>query len=166
MKSLLLNYLGKKFIAGETPKSAWYTLFDLECIYGVNHVANMLCEGYEDPTIAKDYIELLKYGDISIKPSSVSYDTLSDLCVKAKIVNSNICLDMEDSTHKWVTLVQYKQLVKKYPNISIAIQAYLKESFMDVLNLLYNVPNPKIRLVKGAYFSIEKKRGLIYTNKS
>ena len=166
MKSLLLKYLGKKFIAGETPKSAWSAFFDLKCTYGIDHVASMLCEGSEDPTIVKKYIELVKYGDISVKPSSISYNDLFYLCTKASITNSNVCLDMEDSSMKEYTFWTYRNLTKKYTNVSMAIQVYLKESFLDITNLLYKVKNPKIRLVKGAYFKTEKKRGLTYTSKS
>ncbi len=164
MKKLILKYLGKRFIVGETAKGAWPVWFDMKNLYGVNHVANILSSDILK-SWAK-YMELLIYGDISIKVP-VGYALSQPLCNRAEMVGADICLDMEDSTAKDKTLWLYKDAVKNYPNnISIAIQAYLKSSWNDVFNICTDVPNPKIRLVKGAYFNLEKKRGTVYTSKA
>ena len=77
---------------------------------------------------------------------------------------SFINLDMEQYKYKNLVLEIFKELLtekdfKNYPHFGIVIQAYLKESFLDLEELIQlakkrNVPFT-VRLVKGAYWDSE-----------
>ena len=94
---------------------------------------------------------------VSVKPTQLGLDHSMDACRahldvlarKAVAVNSQLWIDMEDSSYVDRTLALYRELKVKYAPIGIAIQAYLRRTPQDIENLLD--VNPIIRLVKGAY---------------
>lgn len=78
--------------------------------------------------------------------------------------NVFVLLDMESTTLKNLTLAMYKSLLdedefKGYPYTGIVIQAYLRDSERDLLDLIEWAKNKgqriTIRLVKGAYWDAE-----------
>ncbi|MCL6610015.1 MAG: L-glutamate gamma-semialdehyde dehydrogenase [Peptococcaceae bacterium] len=95
--------------------------------------------------------------------------------------NVFVLLDMENTTLKNLTLAMYKSLMeeeefKGYPHTGIVIQAYLRESERDLLDLISWARNGgrriTVRLVKGAYWDAEvilaKQRNWeipVFTNK-
>lgn len=94
---------------------------------------------------------------VSVKPTQLGLDHSMDACRqhldvlarKAVETNSQLWIDMEDSSYVDRTLTLYRELKSKYPPIGIAIQAYLRRTPQDINNLLDL--KPMIRLVKGAY---------------
>ena len=94
---------------------------------------------------------------ISVKPTQLGLDHSLDACRehldvlarKAVDTNSQLWIDMEDSSYVDRTLALYRELKSKYSPIGIAIQAYLRRTPQDIESLLDI--NPMIRLVKGAY---------------
>ena len=94
---------------------------------------------------------------VSVKPTQLGLDHSIDACRqhldvlarKAVETNSQLWIDMEDSSYVDRTLALYRELKSKYSPIGIAIQAYLCRTPQDIENLLDL--NPMIRLVKGAY---------------
>ena len=76
-----------------------------------------------------------------------------------------MCIDMESYAYKGISLGVYKALRKEYPgyrDLSIAMQAYLRDTGADVEDLLawsekHGLP-VGIRLVKGAYWDYEVVR--------
>jgi proline dehydrogenase len=94
---------------------------------------------------------------ISVKPTQLGLDHSMDACRahldvlarKAVSTNSQLWIDMEDSSYVDRTLTLYRELKSKYSPIGIAIQAYLRRTPQDIENLLDL--KPMIRLVKGAY---------------
>ena len=94
---------------------------------------------------------------VSVKPTQLGLDHSIDACRqhldvlarKAVETNSQLWIDMEDSSYVDRTLALYRELKSKYSPIGIAIQAYLRRTPQDIENLLDL--NPMIRLVKGAY---------------
>jgi proline dehydrogenase len=94
---------------------------------------------------------------VSVKPTQLGLDHSMDACRahldvlarKAVSTNSQLWIDMEDSSYVDRTLALYRELKSKYAPIGIAIQAYLRRTPQDIENLLDI--NPMIRLVKGAY---------------
>lgn len=94
---------------------------------------------------------------VSVKPTQLGLDHSLDACRehldvlarKAVSTNSQLWIDMEDSSYVDRTLGLYRELKTKYDPIGIAIQAYLRRTPQDISNLLDL--NPMIRLVKGAY---------------
>ena len=94
---------------------------------------------------------------VSVKPTQLGLDHSMDACRqhldvlarKAVETNSQLWVDMEDSSYVDRTLTLYRELKSKYAPIGIAIQAYLRRTPQDINGLLDL--NPMIRLVKGAY---------------
>ena len=94
---------------------------------------------------------------ISVKPTQLGLDHSMDGCRahldvlarKAVAANSQLWIDMEDSSYVDRTLTLYRELKSKYAPVGIAIQAYLRRTPQDIEGLLD--VNPMIRLVKGAY---------------
>lgn len=94
---------------------------------------------------------------VSVKPTQLGLDHSMDACRehldtlarRAVATESQLWIDMEDSSYVDRTLVLYRELKGKYGPIGIAIQAYLRRTPQDINNLLDL--NPMIRLVKGAY---------------
>ncbi len=117
--------------------------------------------------------------NISIKPSAMysqmdpkSFDLsifrakerLRPILRKAVSTGSFVLLDMEHTTLKNLTLALYKSLLdeeefKSYPHTGIVIQAYLKDSEKDLLDLIQWAKERgrriTVRLVKGAYWDAE-----------
>src|SRR5687768_11634410 len=94
---------------------------------------------------------------VSVKPTQLGLDHSMDACRqhldvlarKAVETNSQLWIDMEDSSYVDRTLTLYRELKSKYAPIGIAIQSYLRRTPQDINGLLDL--NPMIRLVKGAY---------------
>jgi len=94
---------------------------------------------------------------ISVKPTQLGLDHSMDACRqhldvlarKAVETNSQLWIDMEDSSYVDRTLSLYRELKSKYAPVGIAIQAYLRRTPQDINGLLDL--KPMIRLVKGAY---------------
>jgi proline dehydrogenase len=63
-------------------------------------------------------------------------------------------IDMESSKFTEDTITLYIELLKEYPMIGIAIQAYLRRSGADILHIMEH--GGKVRLVKGAYHESEE----------
>lgn len=68
---------------------------------------------------------------------------------KAKQLNNNVFIDIEDSSYVDKTIHFYKKVKECYNNVGLCLQAYLFRT-MDDIGSLINI-NPWIRLVKGAY---------------
>lgn len=94
---------------------------------------------------------------VSVKPTQLGLDHsmdhcrehLDELARKAVETNSQLWIDMEDSSYVDRTLLLYRELKSKYAPVGIAIQAYLRRTPQDIESLLDL--KPMIRLVKGAY---------------
>lgn len=107
--------------------------------------------------------------DITIKPTQFCLHphshycsaTLAKLLAKAKKKRVLVWIDMENSLHTENTIALYLSLLKTYPNIGIAIQAYLKRSYRDTKKIISH--GGIIRLVKGAY---PEGADVAYTKKS
>jgi len=94
---------------------------------------------------------------VSVKLTQLGLDHSIDACRehldalarKAVATDSQLWIDMEDSSYVDRTLLLYRELKAKYAPVGIAIQAYLRRTPPDIDSLLDL--NPMIRLVKGAY---------------
>jgi RHH-type proline utilization regulon transcriptional repressor/proline dehydrogenase/delta 1-pyrroline-5-carboxylate dehydrogenase len=84
---------------------------------------------------------------------------------RARACNAFLCIDMEQTRMKRITLEVYrrlKQLHPDYPWLGVAMQSYLRDTDRDLEELLawangQNIPIA-IRLVKGAYWDYEVTR--------
>ena len=100
---------------------------------------------------------------ISFESSVVAIvNRMRRICKKVVEVGGFLCIDMESYKVKDITLEVFRRLkleFAEYPHIGIVLQAYLKDTDNDLLNLLNwtrnNNLNISIRLVKGAYWDYE-----------
>jgi len=134
----------------------------------VRGILNLLGEettSREETTAATtEYLEILDAlksrqieGCISVKPTqlglsigpSLFRDNLAKIQNKAKSLGTFVWVDMEGSPFTAQIVDSYLEFRKRYDNIGIAIQAYLKRSEEDVNRILDL--GGAIRLCKGAY---------------
>jgi len=97
--------------------------------------------------------------EISVKPTQLGLDLpggldlcnshIDRLCAEAQESNNVLWIDMEGSKYTDVTLDIYRRGKAKFPNLGLAMQAYLFRTMADMESLL--PLKPIIRLVKGAY---------------
>lgn len=84
--------------------------------------------------------------DMSFEKTFELFTSISD---KAKKLNNNVFIDIEDSSYLDKTISFYKKAKENYENVGLCLQAYLYRT-MDDLKEMIEI-NPWIRLVKGAY---------------
>jgi len=96
-------------------------------------------------------------GGISIKPTQIGLSKSRNECIQnLKIIiktalqsHAFIWIDMESSEYTEKTIEIYYKLFTRYERLGLAIQANLKRTKYDLVDLLEH--GAKIRLVKGAY---------------
>ena len=96
-------------------------------------------------------------GGISVKPTQVGLSISKKECLrnfeniinKASSHHTFVWIDMESSEHTDDTIEIYYDLFARYERIGLAIQANLKRTKNDLVDLIEH--GAKIRLVKGAY---------------
>jgi len=80
---------------------------------------------------------------------TIATDNLVRILKQAKKHDNFLRIDMENSPYTQQTIDLYKNCVSDYQNMGIVLQAYLKRSFEDVLNL--NRTGFNTRVCKGIY---------------
>jgi proline dehydrogenase len=159
--------IAKKWIAGDTIEDA---LDSARASYknGRHVIINKLGEYYTSKNLIcktiQDYetivFSLRKWkiqGAISVKPTQIGLSISKKECLRnfEKVIKSALSshifvwLDMESSDHTDDTIEIYHDLFSRYERIGIALQANLKRTHDDLVDLLAH--GAKIRLVKGAY---------------
>ena len=96
-------------------------------------------------------------GSISVKPTQIGlsisqkecYRNFEKIIQKARDAHVFVWLDMESTEHTDETIEIYNAFFSKYERLGIALQANLKRTEDDLMDLLRI--GAKIRLVKGAY---------------
>lgn len=96
-------------------------------------------------------------GAISVKPTQIGltisqkecYRNFEKIIQKARNAHVFVWLDMESTEHTDETIEIYNAFFSKYERLGIALQANLKRTEDDLMDLLRI--GAKIRLVKGAY---------------
>lgn len=163
----LLFQIAKHWIAGESYEEALSVAEDANA-NKVMAIINLLGEEVtvkQDVTaITAEYVEVLKSlvarkirGCISVKPTQLGLiidkklyeENMNIILSTAKSLNTFVWIDMEGSSVTSDTVDSYIEFLKKFDNVGIAIQAYLKRSKEDVQRILD--ARGVIRLVKGAY---------------
>jgi proline dehydrogenase len=88
---------------------------------------------------------------------NIDFDVCLDLTTEilecAKSYNNFVRIDMEDSSVTNVTIKIYEEVRKKYNNVGLVLQAYLRRTEKDVLRLTEEKAN--FRLCKGIYIEPE-----------
>jgi proline dehydrogenase len=167
LKELVLLRLAKRWISG----------VDLESVLkdakkansrGMGVVVNFLGEEIQDLTTAdshtEEYLRLQQTmadnkinGLPSVKLTKLGLlldlheaaTRLEKIAANAERLDQWLWLDMEGSKFTDSTLSIYEAVREKYPNLGVALQAYMRRSESDLKALLDM--GGKVRLVKGAY---------------
>lgn len=157
----------KKYIAGENIEDAINLVKSLneKGIYATIDVLGEAIknknEAIEDRDKCLEVLDAIQknnlMANLSIKPTQmalgldeeVAFNLVTEIVKTAKEFNNFVRIDMEDSPHTDSTIRLYKRLREKYDNVGLVIQAYLKRSYDDVLQLIKL--NPNYRLCKGIY---------------
>lgn len=95
--------------------------------------------------------------NLSLKPTQLGlgidedfcYELISTILERAKSYNNFVRIDMEDSPYTDVTIRLFNRVREKYNNVGIVVQAYLKRTLNDVVEL--NKSGTNYRLCKGIY---------------
>jgi proline dehydrogenase len=163
----LLFRIAKHWIAGETFEDA-IARAQRSSVSGVRGIINLLGEettSREDTVAATDEcIKMLKELDarkiqscISVKPTQVGLaidkalfvQNLEKIMSSARPLGIFVWVDMEGSPFTADIVSTYLEFRKRFDNMGVAIQAYLKRSEEDVSRILDS--KGIIRLCKGAY---------------
>jgi len=167
MFSGLLFQIAKHWIAGETYEEALQRAGRSNAS-NILAIINLLGEEVtaekEVAAATAEYLEILKMlatpkirGCISVKPTQLglSFDrklyeeSMNTILSTAKSLHNFVWVDMEESRYTTDTIDSYLEFLKRFDNVGVAIQAYLKRSQEDVERILDS--KGIIRLVKGAY---------------
>src|SRR5687767_10542101 len=158
--------LARRFVAGETAESAIEAGRRLHA-RGINATFDLLGEDVSDRDAARRSAlaneELLRKipaeveRNISIKLTMLGLDIADDFCLEntaavlddAREVGGFVRIDMEGSKHTQRTLDVFRTLRRKYDNVGIVLQAYLRRTRDDVKEAISR--GDRVRLCKGAY---------------
>lgn len=163
----LLFQIAKHWIAGETYEEAMKRA-ERSNATNVLAILNLLGEDVtaqaQVAAATAEYIEVLKTlttrkirGCISVKPTQLGLsidrklygESMNTILSTAKSLGTFVWVDMEGSPYTTDTVESYLEFLRKFDNVGVAIQAYLKRSKEDVDRVLD--AKGVIRLVKGAY---------------
>lgn len=162
----------KRFVAGDHLEDAVSTIRDLN-LRGVGGILDLLGEGVEDPdgaqAAADEYLGSIKRVEetgidttVSVKLTQLGLafdkgaciDHLRRLAAEATAVGTYVEIDMEQAEYVFDTIDVYTSLRTDFPDLRLAMQAYLRRTPVD-LETMADL-KPKVRLVKGAYAEPEE----------
>lgn len=157
----------KRFIAGDSLEDAVEAIKDLNA-RGIGGILDLLGEGVTDPrgatAAANEYRASIKRIEetgidttVSVKLTQLGLafdkgaciDHLRRLAAEARAINAYLEIDMEQSDYVFDTIDVYRLLQADFPELRLAIQAYLRRTPVDLETMA--ALKPKVRLVKGAY---------------
>ena len=166
-KKTFLQRAVKRFMPGETAEDAIRATKELNK-YNVpttfTHLGENITTLQEAEENTQHYLTLLEKiskenldVEISLKLTQIGLDIsiektlelFTSIVDKAKHLNNNVFVDIEDSSYVDKTINFYKTIKKNYNNAGLCLQAYLYRT-MDDLKGMMDI-KPWIRLVKGAY---------------
>ena len=166
MEKILFGF-AKQWIAGDSIDDALKSS-KLSYKNGRHAIVNKLGEYHKSKTqinkTIKEYQKIVSSfrkwkvrGAISVKPTQIGLSISKKECIrnfqiiikKAALSHIFVWIDMESSEHTDDTIEIYYDLFSRYERLGIAIQANLKRTKNDLIDLLEH--GAKIRLVKGAY---------------
>lgn len=177
--SRLTSRVVERFIAGDRLGDALDAIRSLND-RSIGGILDLLGEGVVDPAgaqaAADDYLAAIKLIEktrvdttVSVKLSQLGLafdkgaciDHLRRLAAEAAAAGTRVEIDMEQSDHVEDTLGIYRLLHADFPELRIALQAYLRRTPVD-LEAMTDL-RPRVRLVKGAYaepehLALQKRR--------
>ena len=167
MPKPVVGFFSKKYIAGETLQDAVNFVKNLNSkgIYATMDVlGESVANKSESIKCKNEALEVLEaieknklMANLSIKPTQMglaideqfAYEQILELVKKAAEYKNFVRIDMEDSPFTDKTLNLYKRIYADYKNVGVVIQAYMKRSIEDVVEL--DKIGTNYRLCKGIY---------------
>ena len=162
----------KRFVAGDHLEDAITAIQQLNS-KRIRGILDLLGEGVTDPAGAKaaadEYLASIQRiketgieSTVSVKLTQLGLafdkgaciDHLRVLCAEAGVAGTSLEIDMEQSDYVTDTIEVFRLLRSDFPDLRLAMQAYLRRTPVD-LEGLADIP-PRIRLVKGAYAEPEE----------
>lgn len=159
--------LVQRFIAGDDSDDALRAIDELNA-KGIGGILDLLGEGVVDPAgadaAANEYLESIRKIESTGRDTTVAVkltqlglafdkgaciDHLRVLSAEAQAIGTAVEIDMEQSIYVEDTIEIYRLLRTDFPDLRMAIQAYLRRTPIDLEGLADHPP--RIRLVKGAY---------------
>jgi proline dehydrogenase len=167
MPKSVVWYFSKRYIAGTTLEDAVNFVKKLNK-KGIHATVDVLGESIKNKgealaakqqclTVLEAIEKNKLMANLSIKPTQMglsideefTYNNVHDIIAAADKYNNFVRIDMEDSPYTDKTIVLYKKLHEKFKRVGIVLQACLRRTEKDVLNL--NPEGCNYRLVKGIY---------------
>jgi proline dehydrogenase len=167
----VVHIFAKKYIAGEKLEDAVRVVKELNAkgiIATIDVLGEAVTTKLESEAAKNECLDVLDAiynynlnSNLSLKPTQLGLVIDPEFCLKqiseildrAKSYNNFVRIDMEDSSTTDATIELYKQLRKKYDNVGIVVQSYLKRTLNDVKDPELNGTN--YRLCKGIYVEPE-----------
>ena len=163
----IVGLFSKKYIAGSTLQEAIEKIKELN-IKGIMATVDILGEEISREEDALKVVDEYKEvfiainthkldSNVSIKPTHLGlkidkefcYNNIRSIVEKAKKYNNFVRIDMEDHTCTTDTIEIFLRLKKKYSNVGMVIQSYLRRTINDLKPLIEQKAN--LRLCKGIY---------------
>lgn len=160
-----------RFVAGDKLEDAIAVIKELNS-KGIGGILDFLGEGVRDAAganaAATDYLNAIRRIDetkvdttVSVKLTQLGLsfdkgsciDHLRVLTAEAQAIGAVVEVDMEQSEYVSDTLDVYRVLQADFPELRLAMQAYLRRTPVDLQMMA--AMRPKVRLVKGAYAESE-----------
>jgi proline dehydrogenase len=160
------TFLARRFVAGETAEKAVEAGVALRK-RGITATFDRLGEDVLDREAAARSAEANKVllrlipdsveRNVSVKLTNLGLAISRDFCIEqtagvldaAQAVGGFVRIDMEGSKHTQATLDAFHALRKRYDNVGIVLQAYLRRTEDDVKEAIAR--GDRVRLCKGAY---------------
>lgn len=161
-----------RFVAGNELEDAIEAIKDLNS-RGIGGILDLLGEGVTDASgavaAADEYRKSIKRiqetgidTTVSVKLTQLGLafdkgaciDHLRVLAAEALTAGTRVEIDMEQSDYVFDTLDVYRLLQADFPDLRLAVQAYLRRTPVDLETMA--ALRPKVRLVKGAYAEPEE----------
>ncbi|PKL82584.1 MAG: proline dehydrogenase [Ignavibacteriae bacterium HGW-Ignavibacteriae-3] len=168
----VVHIFAKKYIAGESLDDAVRVTKELNAkgilttidVLGESVNTKKECEQAKNECLAVlDAIDNHKLNsNLSLKPTQLGLiidrdfylNQLTEILERAKKYRNFVRIDMEDSSTTDATIETFNDLRKKYSNVGIVVQSYLRRTFNDVVE--QNKLGTHYRLCKGIYVEEEK----------
>ncbi len=168
----LTQHAVHRFVAGNNLEDAIEVIKDLNA-RGIGGILDLLGEGVTDhagaQAAADEYLSSIKRIEetgidttVSVKLTQLGLsfdkgaciDHLRRLAAEAQAIGVTVEIDMEQSDFVIDTLDVYRLLHSDFPDLRVAMQAYLRRTPVDLETM--GALKPKVRLVKGAYAEPEE----------
>jgi proline dehydrogenase len=163
----IVRMFSKRYVAGSKLDDAVEAVKKLNA-RGIMATMDVLGESTSDKKKTGNYVEeyltvlqALKDENldcnISLKPTQLGllidpdlcYENIKRIVVKAKELDNFVRVDMEDSANTTATIEIFKRLRAEFDNVGLVLQAYLRRTIDDLIDLTSEKSN--FRICKGIY---------------